>query len=482
MRASFIASYNNKQTCILVPTTLLAQQHLYSFKKRFEDTPINICSITRNLKTKNRTKLLSDLNKGNIDILIGTHALLQDSLSYHNLGLLIIDEEHKFGVRQKEKIKRFKKNINVLSLSATPIPRSLHFALSELRDFSIIASPPPDRISVKTFVYSLNKNLIKEAIQREILRGGQVYYLCNDLRLINNRKESLEEQFTDLLIGVVHGKLRSKEIEKAMLDFQAGRIDILVCSTIIESGIDISNANTLIVESAEKLGLAQLHQLRGRVGRGNKQAYAYFLKSSFNIKRKKAKSRLEALIDSDSLSAGFLLAIKDLEIRGAGEILGVNQSGIFESIGLDLYTRLLRKATDYIKNGIFDFNFLEKEIHINLGVSAYIPDSYLPDLNQRLIMYNKISLAISEEELKKIQLEMIDRFGLIPQETKFLFLQNEVKLLAENKSISYINVDKDQITFKSDKANLIKTVTAPKSIDNCVDTIKKEILYLKNNI
>ena len=482
MRASFIASYNNKQTCILVPTTLLAQQHLYSFKKRFEDTPINISSITRNLKTKDRTKLLSDLNKGNIDILIGTHALLQDSLSYHNLGLLIIDEEHKFGVRQKEKIKRFKKNINVLSLSATPIPRSLHFALSELRDFSIIASPPPDRISVKTFVYSLNKNLIKEAIQREILRGGQVYYLCNDLRLINNRKESLEEQFPDLLIGIVHGKLRSKEIEKAMLDFQAGRIDILVCSTIIESGIDISNANTLIVESAEKLGLAQLHQLRGRVGRGNKQAYAYFLKSSFNIKRKKAKSRLEALIDSDSLSAGFLLAIKDLEIRGAGEILGVNQSGIFESIGLDLYTRLLRKATDYIKNGIFDFNFLEKEIHINLGVSAYIPDSYLPDLNQRLIMYNKISLAISEEELKKIQLEMIDRFGLIPQETKFLFLQNEVKLLAENKSISYINVDKDKITFKSDKANLIKTFTAPKSIDNCVDTIKKEILYLENNI
>ena len=208
----------------------------------------------------------------------------------------------------------------------------------------------------------------------------------------------------------------------------------------------------------------------------------YFLKSSFNIKRKKAKSRLEALIDSDSLSAGFLLAIKDLEIRGAGEILGVNQSGIFESIGLDLYTRLLRKATDYIKNGIFDFNFLEKEIHINLGVSAYIPDSYLPDLNQRLIMYNKISLATSEEELRKIQLEMIDRFGLIPLESKLLFLQNEIKLLAESKSISYINVDKDKITFKSDTANLIKTVTAPNSINNCVDTIRKELLYLESNI
>ena len=477
MRAAFLASYNNKQTCVLVPTTLLAQQHLDSFKKRFEDTAVNIAMLTKNIKNKTRKILLEDLSKGKIDILIGTHALLQDSISYSDIGLLIIDEEHRFGVRQKEKIKKIKKDINVLSLSATPIPRSLNFALSKLKDFSIISSPPPDRVSVKTFVYSLNKNLISESIQREILRGGQIYYLCNDLRLINNRKVDLQDSFPELSIGIVHGRLKPLDIETTMLEFHEGNIDILVCSTIIESGLDIQNANTIIIESADKLGLAQLHQLRGRVGRSNKQAYAYFLKSSSNIKRKKARSRIEAFEDSDSLSAGLLLAIKDLEIRGAGEILGEKQSGILQSIGLDLYTRLLNKAADYIKKGILEFDLLEKEKDINLGVSSYIPKDYLPDLNQRLIMYNRIALARSNQELRAIQIEMIDRFGLFPKEINNLFIQNEIRLIAESLSISSIQASRDRIKIMYINKEQI-TMKTPSKLEDFPSRIKEELLNI----
>ena len=477
MRAAFLASYNNKQTCVLVPTTLLAQQHLDSFKKRFEDTAVNIAMLTKNIKNKTRKILLEDLSKGKIDILIGTHALLQDSISYSDIGLLIIDEEHRFGVRQKEKIKKIKKDINVLSLSATPIPRSLNFALSKLKDFSIISSPPPDRVSVKTFVYSLNKNLISESIQREILRGGQIYYLCNDLRLINNRKVDLQDSFPELSIGIVHGRLKPLDIETTMLEFHEGNIDILFCSTIIESGLDIQNANTIIIESADKLGLAQLHQLRGRVGRSNKQAYAYFLKSSSNIKRKKARSRIEAFEDSDSRSAGLLLAIKDLEIRGAGEILGEKQSGILQSIGLDLYTRLLNKAADYIKKGILEFDLLEKEKDINLGVSSYIPKDYLPDLNQRLIMYNRIALARSNQELRAIQIEMIDRFGLFPKEINNLFIQNEIRLIAESLSISSIQASRDRIKVMYINKEQI-TMKTPSKLEDFPSRIKEELLNI----
>jgi len=475
MRASFLASYNNKQTCVLVPTTLLAQQHLDSFRKRFSETPITISMLTKNIKNKARKKLLEDVSSGKIDILIGTHALLQDSISYFDIGLLIIDEEHRFGVRQKEKIKKIKEDINVLSLSATPIPRSLNFALSKLKDFSIISSPPPDRVSVKTFVYPFNNNLVNESIQREILRGGQIYYLCNDLRLINNKKLDLQNRFPKLSIGIVHGKLKSLEIEATMLDFHKGNIDILVCSTIIESGLDIQNANTIVIENADKLGLAQLHQLRGRVGRSNKQAYAYFLKSSRNIRKKKARSRIEAFEDSDSLSAGLLLAIKDLEIRGAGEILGEKQSGIFESIGLDLYTRLLAKAANYIKKGILEFDLLEKEKDINLGVSSYIPENYLPDLNQRLIMYNRIALANSNKELRTIQVEMIDRFGLFPNELINLFIQNEIRIIAEAQSISSIRASKDRIKIKFINKGHIDIKT-PRKIRNFPSRIKKELV------
>ena len=455
MRAAFIAALNNKQTCILVPTTLLAAQHFASFEKRFQDSGISIAALSRNITLKEKEKLLQDLGSGEIDIVIGTHALLQGNIRFKDLGLLIIDEEHRFGVRQKEKIKTLKEEVEILSLSATPIPRSLNFALSELKDLSIIATAPDDRLPVKTFTYSFNENLIHEAIQREILRGGQTYYLCNDLTLIQDRRLRLKEKFEDLVIEIVHGQLKPKVIEEIMLKFNSGLIDVLVCSTIIESGIDVSNANTLIVEDADKFGLSQLHQLRGRVGRSEKQAYAYFLRSKNIVNKKNADKRFDALMSADSLSAGFLLALKDLEIRGAGEILGSNQSGVFESIGLELYTRMIKKASEFIKSGEMDFQSLDESPEININVNCFIPEDYLPDINVRLLMYNKIALAETNEELKNIQIEMINRFGLLPNELKNFFLQAELKIAAENFSIKKINFNKNKISisYKNEELN-----------------------------
>ena len=477
MRASFLAAFNNSQICILVPTTVLAQQHYESFVKRFSKTPINIEKLSRDVKPKKKKEVLTNLKNGRIDIVIGTHALLQGSIKFHELGLLIIDEEHRFGVRQKEKIKKLREQVNVLYLSATPIPRSLNFALSELKDLSIIATAPEDRLSVRTFIYPFNQNLIKESIQRELIRNGQVYYLCNDLRLINDRKIRLEELFPSQTIDVVHGKLKGSEIEEKMLLFQNGQIDILVCSTIIESGLDISNANTLIVEEADRLGLSQLHQLRGRVGRGKKQAYAYFLKSSRILKRGKADKRLKALQDSDSLSAGFLLSMKDLEARGAGEILGENQSGIMESIGIELYLRLVNKASNQIQKGEVDSFIIEKQTEINLGTSAYIPNDYLPDISQRLIMYNKISSAISLKELKDIQVEMINRFGLFPKELISLFFETEIALMAAQQKIKEIRIGEQNI--KISYLNSGKDKTLKKGVD-FEDSVKK--IYKKLNL
>ena len=445
MRASFISAFNNCQACILVPTTVLAQQHYESFAKRFSNSPINIQKLSRDISATKRKEILSQLKGGRIDIIIGTHALLQGSIEFKDLGLLIIDEEHRFGVRQKEKIKKLKEEVNVLYLSATPIPRSLNFALAELKDLSIIATAPENRLSVRTFVYPFNEHLIKESIQRELLRNGQIYYLCNDLRLIQDRKQRIQELFPSSNVDYIHGKLKGSEIEKKMLLFQNGQINILVCSTIIESGLDIANANTLIVEEADRLGLSQLHQLRGRVGRGKKQAYAYFLKSNRILKRKKADKRLKALQDTNSLSAGFLLSLKDLEARGAGEILGENQSGIMESIGIDLYLRLVNRATNQIQKGEIESFIIEKDIEINLNTSAYIPEDYLPDISQRLIMYNKISSAISLQELKEIQIEMINRFGLFPKELKALFFEYELTLVASEKNITEIKIKKESI-------------------------------------
>ena len=482
MRAAFIATYNKKQTCVLVPTTLLATQHFTSFVDRFENTGIRIGVLSRNIKGKQKEELLIDLHEGKIDILIGTHAVFGNNVKFSDLGLLVIDEEHRFGVRQKEKIKSLKEEVEIISLSATPIPRSLNFALTELKDLSIIATAPDDRLPVKTFTYSFNENLINEAIQRESLRNGQTYYLCNDLRLIEDRKQRLNSKFPDLKIEIVHGQLNSKEIENKMVAFHDNDIDILVCSTIIESGIDVPNANTLIVEEADRLGLAQLHQLRGRIGRSHKQAYSYFLRSRYIHNKTSADKRLEALQETDSLSAGFLLALKDLEIRGAGEILGSNQSGVFDSIGLDLYTRMIKKATDFIKNGDLDFQHLDQLPEININESCLIPEEYLPDINVRLLMYNRISLASSDEELIKIQVEMINRFGLLPPEIKYFFYQAELRLLSEESSVTKINFSKNNIDIFFKDPSLNASLINPEDVESKVNMTKDVIKVISQNV
>ena len=457
LRASFIAAYNSKQVCLLVPTTLLAQQHYDTFIERFKDFPIKIAKLSRDLTKKQKDLISRDLKSGAIDIIIGTHAIFQKENVFNDLGLLIIDEEHRFGVKQKEKIVSMKEDVEILSLSATPIPRSMNLSLAKLKDLSIISTPPNNRISVKTFIHSYNENLIKEAIQRELLRGGQIYYLCNDLKVVEDRKQRLELSFSEQNIEIVHGQLKSKDIEKRMINFLENKTQILVCSTIIESGIDISNANTLIVENADMLGLAQLHQLRGRVGRGKKQAFAYFLRSKTLKNKSKSNKRLKALKDSNSLSAGFLLAMKDLEIRGAGEILGSNQSGITESIGIDLYLKLLNRATDFIERGVLDFEYLDRtEVEIDLGRSSYIPEEYITEINIRLIFYNKIATTDNLRDLKKIKIEMIDRFGLFPDELRSLFLEAEIRICSSENLQS--------VTFKDQKV-LIKSLNKVETIN-----------------
>ncbi|GIS32661.1 MAG: hypothetical protein Ct9H90mP4_05750 [Gammaproteobacteria bacterium] len=456
LRASFIAAYNSKQVCLLVPTTLLAQQHYETFIERFKDFPIKIAKLSRDLSKKQRDLVIKDLKSGNIDIIIGTHALIQKQNEFKDLGLLIIDEEHRFGVKQKEKIVSMKEDVEILSLSATPIPRSMNLSLAKLKDLSIISTPPSNRISVKTFVHSYNENLIKEAIQRELLRGGQIYYLCNDLKVIEDRKQRLEENFPKQKVEIIHGQLKSRDIEERMINFLENKTQILVCSTIIESGIDISNANTLIVEDADMLGLAQLHQLRGRVGRGKKQAFAYFLRSKQIKNKSKSNKRLKALKDSNSLSAGFLLAMKDLEIRGAGEILGSNQSGICESIGIDLYLKLLNRATDFIERGVLDFEYLDRsEVEVDLGRSSYIPEEYVSEINIRLIFYNKIATATTLKDLKDIKIEMIDRFGLFPDELRSLFLEAEIRISSPENLKSVTFKDQKVMLKSSDKVETI---------------------------
>ena len=456
LRASFIAAYNSKQVCLLVPTTLLAQQHYETFIERFKDFPIKIAKLSRDLSKKQRDLVIKDLKSGNIDIIIGTHALIQKQNEFKDLGLLIIDEEHRFGVKQKEKIVSMKEDVEILSLSATPIPRSMNLSLAKLKDLSIISTPPSNRISVKTFVHSYNENLITEMCIRDRLRGGQIYYLCNDLKVIEDRKQRLEENFPKQKVEIIHGQLKSRDIEERMINFLENKTQILVCSTIIESGIDISNANTLIVEDADMLGLAQLHQLRGRVGRGKKQAFAYFLRSKQIKHKSKSNKRLKALKDSNSLSAGFLLAMKDLEIRGAGEILGSNQSGICESIGIDLYLKLLNRATDFIERGVLDFEYLDRsEVEVDLGRSSYIPEEYVSEINIRLIFYNKIATATTLKDLKDIKIEMIDRFGLFPDELRSLFLEAEIRISSPENLKSVTFKDQKVMLKRSDKVETI---------------------------
>ncbi len=441
MRATFLAVMNSKQVAVLVPTTLLAQQHFENFKDRFADFPVNVEMVSRFKTAKEQKAILEQVTEGKVDILIGTHKLLQDDVKLNDLGLLIIDEEHRFGVRQKEKIKQLRANVDILTLTATPIPRTLNMAFNGIRDLSIIASPPARRLSTKTFVRQNDESVIKEAILREILRGGQVYYLHNDVATIENCADKLAELVPEARIVIGHGQMRERELERVMSDFYHQRFNVLVCSTIIETGIDVPTANTIIIERADKFGLAQLHQLRGRVGRSHHQAYAYLLTPPIKTLTRDAKKRLEALETLDSLGAGFMLATQDLEIRGAGELLGSEQSGQISSIGFSLYMDLLENAVQALQNGrepSLD-EITQQQVEIELRISALLPDDYVPDVNMRLSFYKRIASAENSRELKDLKIELIDRFGLLPEATKNLFEITQLRHIAKKLELKKVD-------------------------------------------
>ncbi|MBC9251366.1 transcription-repair coupling factor [Pseudomonas alcaligenes] len=441
MRAAFIAVHSGRQVAVLVPTTLLAQQHYNSFRDRFADWPVTVEVMSRFKSAKEVDEAVAKLAEGKIDIVIGTHKLLQDDVRFKNLGLAIIDEEHRFGVRQKEQLKALRSEVDILTLTATPIPRTLNMAVSGMRDLSIIATPPARRLSVRTFVMEQNNPTIKEALLRELLRGGQVYYLHNDVKTIEKCAADLAELVPEARIGIGHGQMRERDLEQVMSDFYHKRFNVLIASTIIETGIDVPSANTIIIERADKFGLAQLHQLRGRVGRSHHQAYAYLLTPPRKQMTDDAQKRLEAIANAQDLGAGFVLATHDLEIRGAGELLGDGQSGQIQAVGFTLYMEMLERAVKAIRKG--EQPNLDQPLgggpEINLRVPALIPEDYLPDVHARLILYKRIANAADEDGLKELQVEMIDRFGLLPEATKNLVRITLLKLQAEKLGIKKID-------------------------------------------
>ena len=432
MRAAFVAVNGGKQVIILVPTTLLAQQHFRNFNDRFADWPIRIEMMSRLQSAKEQKSTLDAMANGNVDIIIGTHKLLQEQIRYKDLGLVIVDEEHRFGVRHKEQLKKLRAQVDLLTLTATPIPRTLNMGLAGLRDLSIIATPPVDRLAVKTFISEWDDNLIQEACLREIKRGGQVYFLHNEVESIQRIADQLATLVPQARIEIAHGQMPERLLEQVMLDFYHRRFNILVCTTIIESGIDVPTANTILVNRADKLGLAQLHQLRGRVGRSHHRAYAYLLTPSRNAITADAQKRLEAIEALGELGSGFTLATHDLEIRGAGELLGEEQSGQIEAVGFSLYSELLERAVKAIRRGELP-NPDEPMDHgpeVDLRLPALLPEDYVPDVHLRLILYKRLASARNNDELRELQIEMIDRFGLLPPAAKNLIQVTELRLVA----------------------------------------------------
>ncbi|GKV89109.1 transcription-repair coupling factor [Pectobacterium carotovorum] len=422
MRAAFLAVENHKQVAVLVPTTLLAQQHFDNFRDRFANWPVKIEMISRFRSAREQTQVLEETQEGKVDILIGTHKLLQSDVRWRDLGLLIVDEEHRFGVRHKERIKAMRADVDILTLTATPIPRTLNMAMSGMRDLSIIATPPARRLAVKTFVREYDNLVVREAILREILRGGQVYYLYNDVENIEKATQRLAELVPEARIAIGHGQMRERELERVMNDFHHQRFNVLVCTTIIETGIDIPSANTIIIERADHFGLAQLHQLRGRVGRSHHQAYAYLLTPNPKAMSTDAQKRLEAIASLEDLGAGFALATHDLEIRGAGELLGDDQSGQMTSVGFSLYMELLESAVDALKAGREPSleDLINSQTDVELRLPALLPDDFIPDVNTRLSLYKRIASAKTPAELDELKVELIDRFGLLPDASRYL--------------------------------------------------------------
>jgi transcription-repair coupling factor (superfamily II helicase) len=441
LRASFAAVHGGKQVAVLVPTTLLAQQHGQTFRDRFADWPVRVEVLSRFQSAKEVREIVAGLRSGAIDIVIGTHRLLQHTKDFHDVGLVIVDEEHRFGVRHKEVIKSLRSEIDVLTLTATPIPRTLNMALGGLREMSLITTPPAERLAVKTFVSEWNDVVIREACLREIKRGGQVYFIHNRIEDIGRVEQQLEKLVPEANIRIGHGQMPERELEQVMLDFSHRRFNVLLCTTIVESGIDVPTANTIVINRADRFGLAQLHQLRGRVGRSHHRAYAYLIAPPKAVMTADAIKRLEAIDSLEDLGSGFTLATHDLEIRGAGELLGDTQSGQIQEIGFSLYTELLGRAVESLRAG--DEPDLEAPLHagvdINLHIPALLPEDYVPDVHLRLILYKRISAAETAEELRELQVELIDRFGLLPDGARNLMRIAGIKKQAVRLGIEKID-------------------------------------------
>ena len=450
LRAAFVAVADGKQVAVLVPTTLLAEQHYQNFADRFADFPVRLAELSRFRTGKETKQALEGLAQGQIDIVIGTHKLIQDSVKFHNLGLVIIDEEHRFGVRHKEKLKAFRAEVDVLTLTATPIPRTLALSLEGLRDFSVIATAPHRRLSIKTFVAPFSEGIIREAVLRELKRGGQIFFLHNEVETILNMQERLAILLPEARIAIAHGQMRERDLEHVMRDFYQQRFNVLLCTTIIETGIDIPNANTIIMNRADKFGLAQLHQMRGRVGRSHHQAYAYLLTPEEEALTLAAKKRLEAIQAMEELGSGFYLAMHDLEIRGAGEVLGESQSGEIHEIGFSLYSAMLNEAVRSLKNGLEpDLNQpLGVSTEINLHAPALLPEDFCPDVHERLVIYKRLAHCDTEADLFSIQEELIDRFGLLPQPVKTLLACHHLRLTAKPIGVIKLDASDETITIQ----------------------------------
>ncbi|HFA1792173.1 TPA: transcription-repair coupling factor [Neisseria gonorrhoeae] len=469
LRAAFVAVMGGKQVAVLAPTTLLVEQHAQNFADRFADFPVKVASLSRFNNSKATKATLEGMADGTVDIVIGTHKLVQDDIKFKNLGLLIIDEEHRFGVRQKEQLKRLRANVDILTMTATPIPRTLSMALEGLRDFSLITTAPSRRLAVKTFVKPFSEGSVREAVLRELKRGGQVFFLNNEVDTIENMRERLETLLPEARIGVAHGQLRERELEQVMRDFLQQRFNVLLCSTIIETGIDIPNANTIIINRADKFGLAQLHQLRGRVGRSHHQAYAYLLTPEYITKD--AEKRLDAIAAADELGAGFTLAMQDLEIRGAGEILGEGQSGEMMQVGFTLYTEMLKQAVRDLKKG------RQPDLDAPLGITteiklhspALLPEDYCPDIHERLVLYKRLAVCETVQKINAIHEELVDRFGLTEQPVKTLIESHHLRLAAKELGIDAIDATSEAVTVTFGKHHCID----PTGIILLIQTDKK---------
>ena len=450
LRAAFCAVAGGKQVAVLCPTTLLCEQHYQTFRDRFADWPVQIAELSRFRTAKESALAIKDLAAGKIDIVIGTHKLISKDVRFARLGLVVIDEEHRFGVRQKEALKALRAEVDVLTLTATPIPRTLALSMEGLRDFSVIATAPQKRLAIKTFVSRFADGIIREAVLRELKRGGQVYFLHNEVDTIANIQEKLGKLVPEARIVVGHGQMNERELERVMRDFTGQRANVLLCTTIIETGIDNPHANTILINRAEKFGLAQLHQLRGRVGRSHHQAYAYLLVQDEQAMTKQARQRLEAIQMMEELGSGFYLAMHDLEIRGAGEVLGENQSGEMQEVGFNLYTDMLNRAVAALKQGREPdlTQPLGIATEINLRTPALLPDAYCPDVHERLTLYKRLANCESSDEIDALQEELVDRFGALPSQGHALLATHRLRLLARPLGIQKLDAGSDQITLQ----------------------------------